>query len=36
MSDAAKTLAELRKLRPEKLVRRRIEKYGAMGIFAEA
>jgi acetyl-CoA carboxylase carboxyl transferase subunit alpha len=29
-------LAELRKLRPEKLVRRRIEKYGAMGIFAEA
>jgi acetyl-CoA carboxylase carboxyl transferase subunit alpha len=29
-------LAELRKLRPEKLVKRRIEKYGAMGIFAEA
>ncbi len=29
-------LAELRKLRPEKLVKRRVEKYGAMGIFAEA
>ncbi|HEX9165693.1 MAG TPA: acetyl-CoA carboxylase carboxyltransferase subunit alpha [Gemmatimonadales bacterium] len=29
-------LGELRKVRPEKLVKRRIEKYGAMGIFAEA
>jgi acetyl-CoA carboxylase carboxyl transferase subunit alpha len=29
-------LAELRKLRPEKLVRRRVEKYAAMGTFAEA
>jgi acetyl-CoA carboxylase carboxyl transferase subunit alpha len=29
-------VAELRKIRPEKLVRRRIEKYGAMGSFAEA
>ncbi len=28
-------LTELRRLRPEKLVRRRIEKYAAMGTFAE-
>jgi acetyl-CoA carboxylase carboxyl transferase subunit alpha len=31
-----RNVSELRKLRPEKLVRRRIEKYGAMGTFAEA
>jgi acetyl-CoA carboxylase carboxyl transferase subunit alpha len=29
-------VTELRKVRSEKLVRRRIEKYGAMGVFAEA
>jgi acetyl-CoA carboxylase carboxyl transferase subunit alpha len=29
-------LTELRKIRPEKLVRRRAEKYAAMGVFAEA
>ena len=29
-------LTELRKVRPEKLVRRRAEKYAAMGAFAEA
>jgi acetyl-CoA carboxylase carboxyl transferase subunit alpha len=29
-------LGELRKLRPEKLVRRRAEKYAAMGVFTEA
>jgi acetyl-CoA carboxylase carboxyl transferase subunit alpha len=29
-------LGELRKLRPEKLVRRRAEKYAAMGVFSEA
>ena len=29
-------LTELRKIRPEKLVRRRAEKYGAMGAFTEA
>ena len=28
-------LAELRKVRPEKLVRRRADKYGAMGAFTE-
>jgi hypothetical protein len=29
-------VTELRKLRPEKLVRRRAEKYQAMGAFVEA
>ncbi len=29
-------IGELRKIRPEKLVRRRAEKYGAMGAFTEA
>jgi len=29
-------MAELRKIRPEKLVRRRAEKYGAMGAYTEA
>jgi acetyl-CoA carboxylase carboxyl transferase subunit alpha len=29
-------LGELRKVRPEKLVRRRGEKYAAMGVFSEA
>ncbi|MEO8448962.1 MAG: acetyl-CoA carboxylase carboxyltransferase subunit alpha [Gemmatimonadota bacterium] len=29
-------VGELRKVRPEKLVRRRAEKYGSMGVFAEA
>ncbi|MEZ4457287.1 MAG: acetyl-CoA carboxylase carboxyltransferase subunit alpha [Gemmatimonadales bacterium] len=29
-------LTELRKVRPEKLVRRRADKYAAMGVFAEA
>jgi len=29
-------VTELRKIRPEKLVRRRAEKYGAMGAFSEA
>ncbi len=29
-------LGELRKIRPEKLIKRRAEKYGAMGAFAEA
>jgi acetyl-CoA carboxylase alpha subunit len=27
---------ELKKFRPEKLVRRRAEKYGAMGVYSEA
>ena len=31
-----RNLADLRKLRPDKLVRRRVEKYAAMGTFAEA
>jgi acetyl-CoA carboxylase carboxyl transferase subunit alpha len=31
-----RNLADLRKLRPDKLVRRRVEKYAAMGSFAEA
>jgi acetyl-CoA carboxylase carboxyl transferase subunit alpha len=31
-----RNLADLRKLRPDKLVRRRVEKYSAMGSFAEA
>ena len=31
-----RNLTELRKLRPDKLVRRRVEKYAAMGTFAEA
>jgi acetyl-CoA carboxylase carboxyl transferase subunit alpha len=31
-----KHVTELRKVRPEKLVRRRAEKYAAMGVFAEA
>jgi acetyl-CoA carboxylase carboxyl transferase subunit alpha len=31
-----RNLAELKKLRPDKLVRRRVEKYAAMGTFAEA
>jgi acetyl-CoA carboxylase carboxyl transferase subunit alpha len=30
-----RNLAELKKLRPDKLVRRRVEKYAAMGTFAE-
>ncbi|MHB1327666.1 MAG: acetyl-CoA carboxylase carboxyltransferase subunit alpha [Gemmatimonadales bacterium] len=30
-----KHVTELRKIRPEKLVRRRADKYGAMGVFAE-
>ena len=29
-------VTELRKLRPEKLVRRRAEKYAAMGVYSEA
>jgi acetyl-CoA carboxylase carboxyl transferase subunit alpha len=29
-------VGELRKLRPEKLVRRRAEKYAAMGAYTEA
>jgi acetyl-CoA carboxylase carboxyl transferase subunit alpha len=29
-------VSELRKLRPDKLVRRRAEKYAAMGAFSEA
>jgi acetyl-CoA carboxylase carboxyl transferase subunit alpha len=29
-------VTELKKLRPEKLVRRRAEKYGAMGVYSEA
>jgi acetyl-CoA carboxylase alpha subunit len=29
-------VTELRKIRPEKLVRRRAEKYGAMGAYSEA
>ena len=29
-------VTELRKIRPEKLVRRRAEKYAAMGAFSEA
>ena len=29
-------VTELRKLRPEKLVRRRAEKYAAMGAYSEA
>jgi acetyl-CoA carboxylase carboxyl transferase subunit alpha len=28
-------VTELRKIRPEKLVRRRAEKFGAMGVYAE-
>ena len=32
----ARNVAELRKVRPDKLVRRRADKYGAMGVFAEA
>jgi acetyl-CoA carboxylase carboxyl transferase subunit alpha len=28
-------LGEIRKIRPEKLVRRRVEKYAAMGAYAE-
>jgi acetyl-CoA carboxylase alpha subunit len=28
-------LGELRRIRPEKLVRRRVEKYAAMGPYAE-
>jgi len=31
-----RNLAELRKIKPDKLVRRRVEKYAAMGPFAEA
>ena len=29
-------VTELRKLRPEKLVRRRAEKFAAMGVYSEA
>jgi acetyl-CoA carboxylase carboxyl transferase subunit alpha len=29
-------VTELKKIRPEKLVRRRAEKYGAMGVYSEA
>ena len=29
-------VSELRKSRPEKLVKRRAEKYAAMGVFSEA
>jgi acetyl-CoA carboxylase carboxyl transferase subunit alpha len=29
-------VTELRKIRPEKLVKRRAEKYAAMGVFSEA
>jgi hypothetical protein len=29
-------VTELRKLRPEKLVRRRAEKYAGMGVFTES
>jgi acetyl-CoA carboxylase carboxyl transferase subunit alpha len=29
-------LAELRRLRPDRLVRRRAEKYAAMGVYAES
>jgi acetyl-CoA carboxylase carboxyl transferase subunit alpha len=29
-------VTELRKIRPEKLIRRRADKYGAMGAFSEA
>ncbi|MBM4188934.1 MAG: acetyl-CoA carboxylase carboxyltransferase subunit alpha [Gemmatimonadetes bacterium] len=32
----AKHVAELRRVRPDKLVRRRAEKYAAMGVFAES
>ena len=32
----ARVSTELRKLRPEKLVRRRAEKYAAMGAYSEA
>jgi acetyl-CoA carboxylase carboxyl transferase subunit alpha len=35
-STLARHLGDLRKVRPEKLVRRRAEKYAAMGVFAEA